>query len=346
VTERDQSCHADDAENEPVTQTSTPTIAGAGYDLTNRADLRALLRRHGLLHTNKGLGQHLLVDRAALDAIIAAADLTADDLVLEVGAGPGTLTLELAQRAQRVVAVELDRAILPVLRETTAPFTNVEILHADLLTVEPATLFGADAYKLVANLPYYITALTLRHFFEAENPPRLLVVMVQREVAERMTAAPGAMSLLSISVQFYGSPRIVADVPAGAFFPPPKVDSSVVRVEVNSGPLLTGAARTRFFALAHGGFSEKRKQIHNSLARYMRCDPAVVARWLAAAEIAPTRRAQTLSMEEWLRLTRASLAETPTLAPADPATPLKPSRRAQRASQATAEDVIDTTEQI
>ena len=315
---------------EPTDQPSTPHVSG--YDLTSRSELRALLRRHGLLHTNKGLGQHLLVDRSALRAIVTAAELTATDAVLEVGAGPGTLTVELAQRARRVVAVELDRAILPVLRETTAPYPNVEILHADLLRVEPATLFGADPYKLVANLPYYITALTLRHFFEAQHPPQLLVVMVQREVAERMTAAPGDMSLLSVSVQFYGTPRIVADVPAGAFFPPPKVDSAVVRVEVNPEPALAGAARERFFALAHGGFSEKRKQIHNSLARYMRCDPAVVGRWLAAADIAPTRRAQTLSMEEWLRLTSASLAETPTLAPPDPATPVKPSRRARRSS--------------
>jgi 16S rRNA (adenine1518-N6/adenine1519-N6)-dimethyltransferase len=217
--------------------------------------------------------------------------------------------VRLAERARRVVAVELDRHMLPVLRETTAPFPNVEIIPRDLLTVQPEEVFGSAPYKLVANLPYYITALTLRHFLEARNPPRRLVVMVQAEVAERMTATAGGLSLLSLSVQFYGRPSIVARVPPGAFFPPPKVDSAVVRIDLFAEPPLAGAACARFFALAHAGFAEKRKQLHNNLARHLEAPREEVWAWLEAAGIDPTRRAQTLGVEEWLALTRASLAE-------------------------------------
>jgi 16S rRNA (adenine1518-N6/adenine1519-N6)-dimethyltransferase len=278
-------------------------------NLANADEVRALLRHHGLLRANKALGQHLLVSRSALRAVVEAADLTPDDAVLEVGAGHGALTVELARRARRVVAVELDRAILPVLRETTAPFSNVEIVERNLLDVQPEDLFGADAYKLVANLPYYITAATLRHFLEARNPPRLLVVMVQREVAERMTARAGQMSLLSLSVQFYGAPRIVARVPAAAFYPPPKVESAIVRIDLHTTTPLTPEGRRWLFTLAHAGFAEKRKQIHNSLARHLDADPERIQQWLNTAEIDPARRAQTLSLDDWLRLTAVSLRD-------------------------------------
>jgi 16S rRNA (adenine1518-N6/adenine1519-N6)-dimethyltransferase len=277
-------------------------------NLANADEVRALLRRHGLLRANKALGQHLLVSRSALRSVVDAAELTPDDAVLEVGAGHGALTLELAQRTRHVVAVELDRAILPVLRETTAPFPNVVIVERNLLDVEPGDIFGAEPYKLVANLPYYITAATLRHFLEARNPPRLLVVMVQREVAERMVAGAGATSLLSLSVQFYGAPRIVAQVPASAFYPPPKVDSAIVRVELHPAPLSMDK-RNWFFTLARAGFAEKRKQVHNSLARHLDVDSARVGDWLSAADIDPARRAQSLSLEDWLRLTAVSLPD-------------------------------------
>lgn len=286
----------------------------APLDLTDLGTLKRLLARHGL-RPNKSFGQHLLVSREALDAVLDAARLTPADEVLEVGAGTGVLTVQLATRARRVVAVELDRAILPVLRETTAGFPNVEILARNLLHVAPEEVFGAARYSLVANLPYYITALTLRHFLEAANPPRLLVVMVQREVAERIVAEAGALSLLGLSVQFYGRPSILAAVPAGAFYPPPKVDSAVVRIVLHPEPALTGAARERFFALAHAGFAQKRKQLHNTLERHLDVPPAAIARWLDAAGIDPTRRAQTLGLEDWLRLTRASLLDA-----ADPET--------------------------
>ncbi len=288
---------------------STPsTSASSTGDLANPATLRALLRRHGV-QPKKGLGQHLLVDRAALDATVAAAELTPDDAVMEVGAGPGVLTVELAARAGRVVAVEVDDAILPVLRETTARFPNVEIINADLLKVDPAQVFGETPYKLVANLPYYITAPTLRHFLEATRPPQRMVVMTQSEVAERMVAQPGDMSLLSVSVQFYGRATLVMRVPASAFFPPPQVDSAIVRVDVAPEPPLIGPARDQLFRLAHAGFAEKRKQLHNSLARNLHESAETISRWLAAANIEPSRRAQTLSLGDWLRLTAVTMIE-------------------------------------
>ncbi|MBF6590261.1 MAG: ribosomal RNA small subunit methyltransferase A [Ktedonobacterales bacterium] len=292
----------------PIIPEENTSPVGGPPDLTDRGTLRRLLARHGL-HPNKSFGQHLLVSRTALDAVLEAADLAPDDEALEVGAGTGVLTVRLAARVRRVVAVELDRAILPVLRETTAPFANVEILARNLLSVAPVDVFGTAPYKLVANLPYYITSLTLRHFLEAPNPPRLLVVMVQREVAERIVAPAGGLSLLGLSVQFYGHPAVVAHVPADAFFPPPRVESAIVRIDLSSQPPLTGDARERFFGIAHAGFAEKRKQLHNNLERHLGASRETVARWLATADIAPTRRAQTLSLGEWLALTRAVLAD-------------------------------------
>jgi 16S rRNA (adenine1518-N6/adenine1519-N6)-dimethyltransferase len=275
-------------------------------DLTDRGTLNRLLLRHGL-RPNKGLGQHLLVSRKALDAVVAAADLTADDAVLEVGAGTGVLTRALAARARRVVAIELDRAILPVLREATSGLANVEIIPRNVLDVRPEEVFGRERYKLVANLPYYITSMILRYLLEATNPPTLLVIMVQREVAERIVAAPGALSQLGLSVQLFGPPRIVGYVPASAFYPPPKVESAVVRVDVYDEPLAAGALREQFFRLVHAGFAEKRKQLHNALERNLDVPREEVGRWLADAGIDPVRRAQTLGLEEWLRLASRAL---------------------------------------
>lgn len=303
------SSHSPASENDETTPSQaggTPIVP----DLTDMGTLRRMLERHGL-QPNKGLGQNFLISRKALKSIVVAADLSPDDSVLEVGAGTGVLTVELAQRARRVVAVELDRAILPLLRSSIAALPNVEVLPRNLLHVEPEEVFGHDAYKLVANLPYYITSLTLRHFLESSNPPRLLVILVQREVAERLVAAPGALSQLGLSVQFYGRPQIVALVPPGAFFPPPKVESAIVRIDLYPVPLLIGAAADWFFALMHAGFAEKRKQLHNSLERHLDVAPEVIDTWLTEAGIAPNRRAQTLALDEWLALARTAAMTLP-----------------------------------
>ena len=270
-------------------------------DLTNIRELRNLLYTHHM-RPNKSFGQNFLIDRAVLQRIIEAAEINAGEQVLELGAGTGVLTRELARHARRVVAVELERDMFSLLAETTRNFANVELIERNLLYVDPAAIFGAEAYKLVANLPYYITAPTFRHFLESANPPRLFVVMVQYEVAQRIVAAPGDLSLLGVSIQFYGKPDIVAHVPARAFYPAPKVDSAILRVDLKDEVPLAHEQRDSFFRLVQAGFSERRKQIHNSLARGLHRKDAEVQALLKAAGIDPGRRAETLSIEEWLQL--------------------------------------------
>ena len=270
-------------------------------DLTNIRELRNLLYAHHM-RPIKSFGQNFLVDRSVLQRIVEAADLTAGEQVLELGAGTGVLTRELARHARRVVAVELERDMLSLLTATTRHLANVEVIQRNLLYVDPIEVFGSQAYKLVANLPYYITAPTFRHFLESANPPRLLVVMVQYEVAQRIVAGPGDLSLLAISIQFYGKPEIIAHVPARAFYPAPKVDSAILRVEMKEEIPLTRKERDSFFRLVQAGFSERRKQLHNSLAHGLHRKNIEVQTWLTTANIDPSRRAETLSIEEWLGL--------------------------------------------
>lgn len=270
-------------------------------DLTNIRVLRDLLYAHHM-RPNKSFGQNFLVDRNILQQIVETAELEPTDQVLEVGAGTGVLTRELARQARRVVAVELEQDMLTLLAKTTRDYANVEIIARNLLFLDPQEVFGQERYKLVANLPYYITAPTFRHFLESANPPRLLVVMVQYEVAQRIVAEPGDLSLLGVSIQFYGQPRIVARVPARAFYPAPKVDSAILRVDVHAQAPLTPRERDTFFRVVQAGFSERRKQLHNSLAHGLHRKDEEIRGWLAAAGIEANRRAETLSIEEWLRL--------------------------------------------
>ena len=272
-------------------------------DLTSVRELRSLLAANHM-RPLKSFGQNFLIDRSVLLKIVSAADIKQEDAILEVGAGTGVLTRELAKEARRVVAVELERDMLALLAKTTSAYPNVELVARNLLFLDPAETFGQTAYKLVANLPYYITAPTFRHFLESASPPRLLVVMVQMEVAQRIIAEPGELSVLALSVQFYGQPRIIERVPAKAFYPAPKVDSAILRVDVNQQAPLLPAERDSFFRVVQAGFSEKRKQLHNSLTHGLHHKNELVRSWLAEASIDASRRAETLSIEEWLRLWR------------------------------------------
>jgi len=266
--------------------------------------IAALLRTYGL-HPKKGLGQHFLADQAALDRIVAAADLTPADTVLEIGPGLGTLTGLLAGQAGRVVAVELDDRLAAVLAERLVGLTNVEIRPGNILRISDLASLMGPSYKVVANLPYYITSAVLRHLLERRDQPSLLVVTVQREVAERIVATPPDMSLLAVSVQFYGRPRIVARIPAGAFYPPPKVDSAVVRIDVFDEPAVSlgeGLSVTVFFRAVRAGFSHKRKTLRNALSAGLGKAPAAVEQALIQAGIDPRRRAETLSLQEWADL--------------------------------------------
>lgn len=263
----------------------------------------ALLRAYGL-RPQKGLGQNFLVDEAAMDRIVAAADLSPDDVVIEVGAGLGTLTRRLARHAGRVVAVELDARLVEVLTDRLADLPHLQIIQGDILSLSDLGVAHLE-YKVVGNLPYYITSAVLRHFLEHEPRPRLLVVTVQREVAERIVAQPPHMSLLAVSVQFYGRPRVVARIPAGAFYPPPKVDSAVVRIDVTEQPTIalhSGLDPTDFFRVVRAGFGQKRKTLRNSLSAGLGVIPTRVEKALELADIDPRRRAETLNLPEWARL--------------------------------------------
>jgi 16S rRNA (adenine1518-N6/adenine1519-N6)-dimethyltransferase len=203
-----------------------------------------------------------------------------------------------------VIAVELDGRMVEILSQTLGDRSNVEIVQGDILKLDPAELVEGARYTVVANLPYYITSALLRHLLEATVKPHRIVVTVQREVAERLVARPGQMSLLSVSVQFYGHPRLVARIPARAFYPAPKVNSAVVRIDLYERPPVEVEDVDRFFEIVRAGFAQRRKQLRNSLARGLGMEPNVVAEALSRCAIDPTRRAQTLSVEEWGKVYR------------------------------------------
>ena len=265
-------------------------------------DVPELLRQYGL-RPDKRLGQNFLIDPAALERVMEAAGVEPAAAVLEVGPGLGSLTRLLAARARKVVAVELDSKLIPALESVLAPYSNAQVVQGDILALNPAELMAGEAgYLVVANIPYYITSALIRHLLEAGVKPRRLALTVQREVAERIVAGPGEMSLLALSVQVYGQPKIKARIPAGAFYPAPKVESAVVRVDLYDQPAIPEPHLASFFRLAKAGFSQKRKTLRNALAGGMHWAPQQAAEFLQSAGIDPQRRAETLSLEEWGRL--------------------------------------------
>ncbi len=269
------------------------------------AETRRRLRQLDL-RARKRLGQHFLIDRHVLQQISTAAELAADDTVLEIGPGLGILTRELARKAGRVIAVELDDKLADFLKQELTSFPSVTILNEDILKINPADVLPKTGrYKVVANLPYYVTSPVLRHFLEARLKPNLMVVMVQKEVAETIVAGPGKRSLLSISVQFYGRPTIISRVPANAFYPAPEVDSAILRIELYLKPAVAVDDADSFFETVRAGFANPRKQMANSLSYGLKLPKIDVAHLLAEADIAPQRRAETLTIEEWAGLWQA-----------------------------------------
>ena len=250
----------------------------------------------------KALGQHFLVDAGILNRITAAAELAPEDVVLEIGPGRGALTRRLTQRAGRVIAVELDGSLAAALPGRLGYPANLEVVAADARTVDIAAVLGAPVtYKVIANLPYYAANPILRRFLELDAPyrPQALTVMVQREVAASIAAGPGKMSLLAVATQYYAIPKMICAVPPGAFRPPPKVASAVVRLDLRAQPAVSVSDAGGFFDLARAGFAAPRKQLRNSLAQGLNQPGGGVDRLLAAAGIDGRRRAETLSLEEW-----------------------------------------------
>lgn len=264
---------------------------------------RDLLSAHDI-DPKKSLGQNFIHDEHILHRIVAAVDLSREDSVLEVGPGLGALTMQLAEKAGRVVAVELDDRLIPLLRIALAPYRNVDLIHGDILEFDPAAHFPhEETYKVVANVPYYITGAIFEHLLTAERRPQTLGVTIQKDVAERIIAEPGQMSILSVSVQFYGRPAIAFNLAAGSFWPAPRIASSFLTVDCTDRPVRAGqvANERLFFRIVKAGFSQKRKQIHNNLRQIEGEKPAVLA-WLKRAGIDAKRRPQTLSVDEWIDL--------------------------------------------
>ncbi len=264
----------------------------------------ALLREYGL-QPKKSLGQNFLVDPNGLEKVIQAAGIGAADTVLEIGAGLGSLTLLLAQSARRVVAVEIDRNLIPPLTNVLSACENVQIVEGDVLNLPLDELLPGDGYLVVANIPYYISSAIIRRLLEAEKRPVRMVLTVQQEVAERICARDGKLSLLALSVQVFGAPRIAARIPAGCFYPVPDVDSAVLTIALYPQPLIALDALDAFFKLAHAGFSQKRKTLRNALSAGLGLPAGEIEKLLGTAEIDPQRRAETLSIVEWGRLVAA-----------------------------------------
>lgn len=250
---------------------------------------------------NKSLGQHWLRDRDVLAHIADCADVNDTDTVLEIGPGLGTLTSELLRRSEKVVAVEFDQELARKL-PGQFPGKNLEVIQSDILAFDLSIL--PANYKVVANVPYYITSKIVQLLMTAGNKPSVAVLLVQKEVAERLAARPGDMSILAVSAQLFADVSLGDVVPAALFTPPPKVDSQVVILHTRKQPFLTDVAEKDFFRVVKAGFSAKRKKIRSSLAGGMGASKEQVVAWLEQAGVNPDARAESLSLDEWQNLTR------------------------------------------
>jgi 16S rRNA (adenine1518-N6/adenine1519-N6)-dimethyltransferase len=250
----------------------------------------------------KHLGQHWLHDLASLHAMCDLAHIGPDDTVLEIGPGLGTLTIELTQRAKKVVAVEFDPNLAAQL-PTRVSAPNLQVVHSDILKFDLTTL--PSNYKVAANLPYYITSKIVRYLLESPTPPAELSLLVQKEVAQRMAAQPGDMSVLGVAVQFYAEPTLGPVVPAALFTPPPKVDSQIIALRYRQEPLFEGVQAKEFFRIVRAGFGEKRKTLRNSLSGGLHLEKPEVEALLTQANISSRARAEELSLQDWYAIYRA-----------------------------------------
>ncbi len=261
-------------------------------------DAAAVLKRFHI-RADKSLGQNFLQDVSALENIVLAAEIQEDDCVLEIGPGLGSLTRYLAVSAKEVTAIELDPDMLPPLRAVLTPHQNVRVVHGDILKTAISEIIHKPDYLVVANIPYYITSAVIRHLLESDPKPRRIVLTIQKEVAERICAKAGDLSLLALSVQVYGKPSIAAIIPADSFHPAPKVDSAILRIDIYDQPLIPNDLLKTFFKLIKAGFSQKRKTLRNSLSSGLRIKTTESEALLTSAGIDFMRRAETLSIDEW-----------------------------------------------
>ena len=272
-----------------------------GAEMIQTTSPKKLLEKYHL-RPHKGLGQNFLSDDTVLAGIVDAAGIPENAPVLEVGPGLGSLTRHLAETAGRVIAVELDKDLVPVLRKEFADCPNTEIVQGDILQFSPDEYFSDEDYYVAANIPYYITSAVIRHLLEGKARPKRMALTVQKEVAERICAVPGKLSLLALSVQVYGKADMPMIIPASAFYPEPNVDSAVVRIEIYDDPLIPEEQMDDFFVLAKAGFGQKRKTLRNSLSSNLHISGSAAEEMLRKADIDPIRRAETVTINEWKKL--------------------------------------------
>lgn len=271
---------------------------------------KEIIDRYGFRLT-KSLGQNFLVDKNILDKIVSSAEITKEDVVFEVGTGIGTLTYELSQRAKKVVAVEIDKNLIPILEETLSGCDNVTIVNQDILKSDLSELFSkygdSSKVKVVANLPYYITTAIIMKFLESRIPIECFVLMIQKEVADRITASPSTKDYgsLTVAIQYYANSKIVARVPKSAFVPPPNVDSCVIKLEAKENRDIGVLDEQLFFKVVRGSFAKRRKTILNSLSTYEDFDKQTILSALENAQIDFSRRGETLTIDEFAVLTNA-----------------------------------------
>ena len=267
---------------------------------------RDLMKQYGIKPDHR-LGQNFLLHPDSLNKIIAAADLRADQTVLEIGAGLGALTVFLAEEAGRVITIEVDQRLIPPLMDQIEPYDNIELVQGDALDLDIARIIGGEPYTVVANIPYYITSALIRRFLEFPNPSERLILTIQKEVADRIIAREGKMSLLSLSVQLYGEPKLAGRIPAAHFFPAPKVESAILRVDIHPNVGLSREEIEAVFQTARAGFNQKRKQLRNSISAGLGISTDEAEAMLEEAAISSTRRPETVQVEEWKALGAAWL---------------------------------------
>jgi len=257
-----------------------------------------LLKKYNF-RPNKRLGQNFLIDQKVLQKIIKAADLTKEDTVLEIGPGLGILTQALAQIAKKVIAVEKDQKMIEVLKIIIGEYKNIEIIESDILKLKEFYL--KDSYKIVANLPYYISSPVIRQFLESKNPPYEMTLLVQKEVAQRICSQPPDMSVLAVSVQFYANPKIISYVSKKSFWPQPKVNSAILKIKNIKHPKLN---IKHFFQVVKAGFLSPRKQLANNLSKGLDVAKDKIYLICKKIDINPSRRAETLTIEEWKKISK------------------------------------------
>jgi 16S rRNA (adenine1518-N6/adenine1519-N6)-dimethyltransferase len=265
----------------------------------SKSIIKKLLRQYRF-RPNKRLGQNFLVNGKVLERIIQTANLSEKDTVLEIGSGLGTLTRKIAQKAKKVIAVEKDKRMVEMLKETLKDFKNIEIVHGDILKAFDS-LGIKSGYKVVANIPYYLTSPLIRLLLESVNPPQEIILLIQKEVAQRICAKPPKMNLLAVSVQFYGHPQIISYIPKKSFWPRPKVDSTIIKIAPRP-PVITSQAkqsRDKFFKLTKAGFSSPRKQLVNNLSEKLKLGRGEIKKALIQSGLSSQIRAQNLNLEDW-----------------------------------------------